>query len=136
MDDTTAAKGVVLLDTADGGGTFERSVLERLGHPVIECNGPSADGICPLLMGAPCFLFEQARGLVFDLDLDRSQHRAILDRYQELAPADLPIRVVLEAGQRERYADELREVVVWDHAPSLEDLGAFSAQIEAVERFG
>ncbi|MDZ7678874.1 MAG: hypothetical protein U5K29_10010 [Acidimicrobiales bacterium] len=136
MDDTTAVEGVVLLDTPDGGGALERAILERLGHPVIECNGPSADGICPLLMGAPCFLFEQARGIVFELDLDRSQHRAILDRYQELAPADLPIRVVLKPGQRERYADELRDVVVWDHEPSIDDLGAFAAQIEAVERSG
>ena len=136
MDLASYDSGIVLIDVPDGEGLFEREMLERLEHPVVECNGPAPDGVCPLLMDAPCALFEQARGIVFELDLDRPQHRAILDRYHELAPDDLPIRVVVKPGQKQRYAEELSDIVLWDHEPSIADLDGFAAQIEAVERFG
>lgn len=136
MDLAHNDSGIVLLDVPDGEGLFEREMLERLEHPVVECNGPAPGGGCPLLMDAPCALFEQARGIVFELDLDRREHRSILDRYQELAPDDLPIRVVVKPGQKERFAEDLSGIILWDHQPSITDLDGFAAQIEAVERFG
>lgn len=127
------ACGLVLLDVMTGEGDFDRSILERLGHPVTECPGPG-DELCPLLSGAGCPMFEAAHGIVFELDLDRPQHRDILQRYRALARPDLPIGVVVRAGQRDRYADLLSQFQVWDHAPSVADLDGFAAEVEAADR--
>jgi hypothetical protein len=136
MDTSTLTEGVVLLDVPDGVGSFEHTILERFGHPVVVCNGPDVAALCPLLGGSGCEKFEQAHGIVFELDLDRPQHRAIIERYQELASPDLPIRVVVQPGQRERYAKALTNVQLWDHEPSVADLDGFAAQIESVDRYG
>jgi hypothetical protein len=128
--------GAILLDAPDGEGRFERSMLERLGHAVIECSGPAPGELCPLLRDGDCDLFEQAYGIVFELDLDRPQHRAILREYQALAPEDLPIRVVVDAEQRARYGGEFDGVMLWDHEPTIADLDGLAAQIESLDRFG
>ncbi len=128
--------GVVLLDVLPEEGEFDRSTLERLGHPVVTCAGPEVLAICPLLGGSGCPKFEQAHGIVFELDLDRAQHRAIVHRYRELARPDLPIRVVVRPDQQDRYASLLSEVQVWDHKPTVADLDGFAAEVEAVDRFG
>ena len=127
--------GVVLLDVPAGGGKFDRSILERLGHPVIVCNGPEAAEVCPLLGGQGCEMFDRAHGIVFALDLDDEQHRAIVQRYRELAPEDLPIRVVLKAGQADRYRELVDQVEVWTHDPSVADLDGFACEVEATDRF-
>jgi hypothetical protein len=126
--------GVVLLDVLAGEGDFDRSILERLGHPVVTCAGPEAETLCPLLGGQGCTKFDEAHGIVFELDLDRPQHRAIVDRYRHLAHAGLPIRVVIRPDQRDRYADLLATVQVWDHEPTVADLDGFAAQLEAADR--
>jgi hypothetical protein len=132
MDEGTG--GVVLLDVFEGGGAFDQSILERLGHPVVVCNGPEVNKLCPLLGGTGCEKFEEAHGIVFELDLDRPQHRAILQRYRDLGRDDLPIRVVVSADQQERYASLLEQVDVWDHLPTVADLDGFAAGVEAVDR--
>jgi hypothetical protein len=128
------ATSVVLLDVETGAGEFDRSILERLGHPVEMCHGPEVGSLCPILGGSGCERFESAHGVVFALDLDRPQHRAVLGRYQELAAEDVPIRVVVRRDQQERYADLLRGVQVWDHEPTVADLDGFAAQVEAADR--
>ena len=125
--------GVILLDVVAGGGTFDQSMLERLGHHVTVCNGPQGE-LCPLLGGEGCDKFEQAHGIVFELDLDTEQHRAIVQRYRELA-SDIPIRVVVTPAQAERYADLLGEVEVWNHDPTVADLDGFACEVEAADRF-
>ena len=136
MDHKTDVQGgVVLLDVLAGEGEFDRSFLERLGHPVVTCSGPEADRFCPLLGGEGCTKFEQAHGIVFELDLDRAQHRAIVHRYRELGRPDLPIRVVVRPDQQARYADLLAEVQVWDHSPTVADLDGFAAQVETADRY-
>ncbi|HZQ27625.1 MAG TPA: hypothetical protein VFA94_07995 [Acidimicrobiales bacterium] len=134
--DGTARKtgGVVLLDVAAGEGTFDRSILERLGHPVAVCGGPDAGTVCPLLGGEGCSKFDQAHGIVFELDLDEPQHRAIVQRYRRQARPDLPIRVVVRPEQRVRYAPLLAEVQVWDREPTVADLDGFAAEVEAADR--
>jgi hypothetical protein len=127
--------GIVLLDVLAEDGEFDRSMLERLGHPVVTCSGPEAHQLCPLLGGSGCTKFEEAHGIVFELDLDRPQHRAIVQRYRELARPDLPIRVVVRPDQQERYADELADVQIWDHAPTAADLDGFAAEVEAGDRY-
>lgn len=126
--------GVVLLDVLADEGEFDRTILERLGHRVITCSGPAVKTLCPLLGGEGCPKFDTAHGIVFELDLDRPQHRAIVRRYRELGRADLPIRVVVRPEQRDRYADLLAEVQVWDHSPTVADLDGFAAQVEAADR--
>ena len=127
--------GVVLLDvTAGAEGEFDRSMLERLGHPVLVCHGPEAKQ-CPLLAGTGCAKFEQAHGIVFELDLDRAQHRAVVRRYRELARPDLPIRVIVRPEQAERYAELLQQVQTWNHEPNVADLDGFAAEVEAADRF-
>jgi hypothetical protein len=126
--------GVVLLDVVDGTGEFDRSMLERLGHPVITCEGPDVKSICPLLGGSGCEKFDQAHGIVFELDLDRAQHRAIVARYAELGRPDLPIRVVVSPEQQALYAGLLSDVQVWNHSPTVADLDGFAAQVEAADR--
>ena len=127
--------GVVLLDVLADEGEFDRSMLERLGHPVITCGGPDIKKLCPLLGGEGCPKFDQAHGIVFELDLDRPQHRDIVRRYKDLARADMPIRVVVRPDQMVRYADLLDQVQVWDHLPTVADLDGFSAEVEAADRF-
>jgi len=134
MDHTTA--GVVLLDVAPGAeADFDRSILERLGHAVTVCNGPEVGHVCPLLGGEGCPKFEEAHGIVFALDLDRPQHRAIVERYRALGRPDLPIRVVVSPEQATRYAALLGEVQSWDHLPTVADLDGFAAEVEAADRF-
>ena len=131
---TDATGGVILLDVLAGEGDFDRSILERLGHPVVMCAGPEADTLCPLLGGEGCPKFDQAHGIVFELDLDRPQHRAIVERYRQLAREDMPIRVVVRQDQQRRYADLLGTVQVWDHEPTVADLDGFASQVEATDR--
>lgn len=131
---TDVPGGVVLLDVLAGEGAFDASILERLGHPVVTCAGPDVKTLCPLLGGDGCPKFDQAHGIVFELDLDRPQRRAVVDRYRRLAREDLPIRVVVRPDQQRRYADLLATVQVWDHSPTVADLDGFAAQVEAADR--
>jgi hypothetical protein len=131
---TDVPGGVVLLDVLAGEGAFDASILERLGHPVVTCAGPDVKTLCPLLGGEGCPKFDQAHGIVFELDLDRPQHRAVVDRYRRLAREDLPTRVVVRPDQQRRYADLLANFQVWDHSPTVADLDGFAAQVEAADR--
>jgi hypothetical protein len=128
-------EGVVLLDVSPGeAGEFDRVALERLGHPVVVCHGPSAEAACPLLGGDGCPKFEQAHGIVFKLDLGRDEHRAILRRYRQLARPDVPIRVLVAPADAERYAELLQDVEFWSHEPNVADLDGFAAEVEAADR--
>lgn len=127
-------EGAVLLDVGPGGDDFDQDLLERLGHPVMVCHGPEHGTVCPLLAGTGCDAFSSAHGIVFKLDLDRAQHRAILARYRQLAREDIPIHAVVSPEQAERYAVELADVEVWTHEPTVADLDGFAAEVEAGDR--
>jgi hypothetical protein len=127
-------RSVVLLDVEHGADEFDKTILERLGHPVTVCNGPEVGELCPLLGGKGCPKYEEAHGIVFALDLDRPQHRAIVHRYRESGREDLPIRVIVRPDQAERYAALLGEVEVWTGEPTVADLDGFAAQVESVDR--
>ena len=132
--DAEAMEGMILLDVTAGTGEFDRDLLERLGHPVKVCHGPEHGTLCPLLAGKGCDEFAQAHGVIFQLDLDRPQHRAIVRRYRELARSDVPIRVVASAEQVERYAEDLRGIEVLMHGSTVADLDGFAAEVEATDR--
>jgi len=127
-------EGMILLDVSEGAGEFDRDILERLGHEVVLCHGPARATVCPLLAGDGCDGFAQAHGVVFQLDLDEPQHRAIVMRYRELAPEDVPIRVVATAAQVTLYAEELRGIEILTHLPTVSDLDGFAAEVEAADR--
>jgi hypothetical protein len=127
--------GLILVDVPAGAAAnFDRSFLERNGHPVVMCHGPDNKTLCPLLAGAGCDMVTDAHGIVFLLDLDRPQHRAILDRYRDVVRPEVPIRVVVKPGQRERYAKVLDRVEVWEREPTAGDLDGLAAQVEAADR--
>ena len=127
--------GVVLLDVVPGaGGVFEASFLDKVGHPVQVCHGPAPDATCPLVASETCDMFEMAHGIVFELDLDRPEHRAIVERYRVLAGPEMPIRIVVRPGQAERYQDLVSQFEVWSHEPTVADLDGFAAEVEAVDR--
>jgi len=126
--------GVVLLDTGSAPDeAFDASFLERNGHPVVACHGPGPAGTCPLLGEEGCEMFGRAHGVVFQLDLDNPQHRAILERYRDLRP-DLPIRVVARDDQVNRFGELLAGFEVLVHDPTAADLDGFAAEIEAADR--
>jgi hypothetical protein len=128
-------EGAILLDVPSGAaGEFDRTALERMGHPVRVCHGPPAGTVCPLLRGDGCSFFEHAHGVVFKLDLGVAQHRAILRRYRQVGAGDLPIRVLVSAADTERYADLLADVEVWRREPSVADLDGFACEVEAADR--
>jgi hypothetical protein len=70
---------------------------------------------------------------VFELDLDRPQHRAILSRYKDSLRSDVPIRVVVRPEQRTRYADVLKGLKVLDHVPVAGDLDGLAAEVAAAD---
>jgi hypothetical protein len=127
--------GVILLDVPPGiDGEFDVSFLERTGHPVVICHGPAGQ-LCPLLGGQGCPKYEAAHGIVFELDLDDAQHRAIIERYRAQGRTDLPIRVVVRPDQAERYRDTLVGIEVWTREPNVAELDGFAARVEAADFF-
>jgi hypothetical protein len=127
--------GMILIDALPGSGTaFDRSFLERIGHEVVVCHGPGDEGLCPLLAGTGCGKVERAHGIVFALDLDIPQHRAILRRYQEVTRPEVPIRAVVRPGQREKYSDRLAGFDVWERDPTVADLDGFAAGVDTADR--
>jgi hypothetical protein len=125
--------GLILLDTRSAvDEAFDTSFLERNGHQVVVCDGPST-ATCPLLGGEGCDLFGEAHGVIFQLDLDRAEHRAILERYRD-EDRDLPIRVVARPDQLERYGELLARFEVVTHDPTAADLDGFAAEVEAADR--
>jgi hypothetical protein len=127
-------EGVILLDVSPGDAeVFDVSFLERTGHPVLVCHGPGTN-LCPLLGGEGCSKFDAAHGIVFQLDLDLPQHRDIVRRYRAVSRPDLPIRVVVRAGQAARYPELLSEVEVWTQEPTAAELDGFASRVEAADR--
>jgi hypothetical protein len=138
-------KGAVMADRRDnnilvvapsGTSTFDRDILDRLGHDVTICDGPGPDQPCPLLAHGDCPLFDDAHGIAFELDLDQATHREVLGRYGELAPLDRPIRVVVRPGQAERHGALLDRFEVWTSEPTVAELDGFAAEVEAADRLG
>lgn len=129
-----AEKSLILVDTPEGGLT-EVSFLEGEGHAAVICHGPTEATPCPLVLGQGCPMAENAHGILFHLDLDRPQHRVILERYKEVLRDDVPIRVVTTVEQARQYAPLLAGIQVWTHEPGIGDLDGFVAQVEAADRF-
>lgn len=127
-------QGMILVDIP-GGQTTDTAFLEGLGHPVEVCHGPEPKTVCPILSGEGCPLAENAHGIVFLLDLDRPQHRAILRKYKEALPDDVPIRVRVSADQAEEHRELLGGLQLWTENPAIGDLDGFAAEVEAADMF-
>jgi len=123
----------IILDVTPADGDFDRDFLEKLGHPVLVCHGPDTGHPCTILEDR-CELVDAAHGIVFQLDLEKPRHRAILKRYQEVISGDTPIVAVVNEGQKVKYAELLSGVRVWESEPTARDLDGFAAQVEAVDR--
>ena len=124
----------ILFDIPDGKEPDGKEFLEGLGHRVMVCGGPEPRQLCPILKGERCRLAEDAAGVVFELDLDRPQHRAILARYRDKLSSDIPLHVVASSDQVDKYGDLLKGLKVWRSSPRAGDLDAVAAEVEAVNR--
>lgn len=126
------AEAPILIDvSATGDAGYATAFLEGLDHPTMVCNGPGEGNLCPILEGFRCDMVDSARGIVFELDLDEPQHRAILKQYVKTVAEDVPIRVVIRPGQEVTYADALVGVRWWTHQPTVGELDGFAAEVEA-----
>ena len=127
--------GAILIDVSSGTDIeIDRTFLERLGHPVRVCHGPPHKTLCPILAGTGCPLVDEAHGIIFELDLDRPQHRAILKRYRQVVAEDVPIRAVIKPGQAEAHPEALDGIEIWTHNPSTGEMDGFAAEVEAYDR--
>lgn len=129
-----AEPSTILLDSGpDLDPTPVIAFLGRLSHPVEVCHGPGDDQPCPILIGERCEKVANAHGIIYQLDLDRPEHREILREYRRQVPSNIPLRVVVQPGQDRTYADLLRGLPVWTHNPSPADLEGFAAMVEAAD---
>lgn len=122
----------LILDVTPADGEFDRDFLEKLGHPVLVCHGPEEGHLCPILKGG-CSMVDDAHGIIFQVDLERPQHRAILKRCQEVIADDTPIVVVVRHGQKARFRDLLAGVQTWEAEPTISELDGFAAEVEAAD---
>jgi hypothetical protein len=126
--------GMILDVTPGDYEEFERHLLEGMGHHVEVCRGPDGQhGTCPVLEGEPCSKIDQAHGVVFKLDLERENHRQILERYKRILPDGAPIAVAVRPGQDESHRELLDGVFVWNHQPTAADLDGFASLVEAAD---
>lgn len=126
--------GYILFDLPEGEEPVDRAFLEGLGHSVKVCHGPPRGTLCPILAGEGCPLVEGAQGIIFELDLDRPQHRAILKEYKTSLRSDIPIRVLARPDQIGRYRHVLAGLRTWMETPVAGDLDAVAAEIESNQR--
>jgi hypothetical protein len=127
-------RSIILVDMPEG-STFDAGFLEELGHGVVVCHGPTDRTLCPMLATGSCPTADAAHGIIFELDLDRPQHRAILAAYRQRLPDDVPIRVVTTQDKARQYASLLSAVQVWTHDPTTGDLDGFASLVEAADWF-
>lgn len=120
----------IILDVTPSDARFEKAFLESLGHPVLVCHGPNWGKACPILSGR-CAKVDRAHGVVFQLDLDRAQHRAILKRYRALLPDDVPIWASVQPGQDKEYAALLRGIRVVIGPPTTAQLDEIAAEVDS-----
>ncbi|MBK5269261.1 MAG: hypothetical protein JJE47_17705 [Acidimicrobiia bacterium] len=111
----------------------EAAQLERRGHHVVYCAGPPRATLCPILRKGFCEKIAAASGVIFDLDLDRAQHRAILARYREVLGSEIPIRVMVSPRQAVRYAELLAPNQAWTQHPTITDVDDFAAALETID---
>lgn len=126
--------GYILFDLPEGEEPVDRAFLEGLGHQVEVCHGPRHGTLCPILSGEGCLLAEGAQGIIFELDLDRPQHRAILNEYKTSLRSDIPIRVLVRPDQARRYPHLLAGLRTWMDTPVAGDLDAVAAEVESNQR--
>ena len=108
---------------------WEQDFLTRIETQTITCCGPDTQGGCPLLQGESCTKIEAADGVLFQLDLDRKDHRQILAKYERLL--DVPIRVVVSPEQQKRWARLLDRVEVFTPPIGPAKMDAFAAEVES-----
>ena len=127
-------RGEILIDVRDREyGAFAEDFIGKTGHPTSVCHGPGEQHPCPVLEGAHCEHLEDAHGVVFQFNLDDPVIREVLQKYKETVPLEIPVRVVVTADQREKYAELLEGFQIWDREPTVADLDGFAAEVEAAD---
>lgn len=121
---------VLVVDVDTENLEWERTFLEEaLEDGALVCRGPTEHKTCPLLTGDDCALIHDADGILFELDLDKSQSRRILQRYKD--QLDIPIRVVATPEDLRRYYSLLEGLEVATPPIGPAKLDAFAAEVES-----
>lgn len=105
---------------------WEDDWLGRQDVDVVTCSGPH-EVECPLLQGKPCGKIAKVDGILFQLNLQRADHREILRTYAE--NLDIPIRAVVSEGDKEEFADLLADVEVVTPPVGPSSLDGFAAEV-------
>lgn len=108
---------------------WEADWLVRQEVDVVRCRGPHAPGACPLLQGKPCGKIARADGILFQLSLDREDHREILQTYARTL--DVPVRAVVSEADKAKYAELLAEVEVVVPPMGPAGLDGFASEVES-----
>ena len=108
---------------------WEQDFLKRLDIPVHSCRGPKDPGGCPILRNERCMKIEGVDGVLFQLNLDRGDHREILGKYLQIL--DVPIRVVVTPEQKERWAGLVGMVETFEAPVGPAKMDAFAAEVAA-----
>lgn len=96
----------------------QAEALQAAGMDPIVCTGPTDHGgACPLLVGETCPVVADADAVVYDLDLDRDDDRAVL-RSLVHDHAGLPVITERSHAESHRHADDLQHCsVVLPYSP-------------------
>ena len=113
--------------------SWETDLLRQRGHDVVYCPGSPLGASCPILGGDFCAKVAAASGVIFDLDLDRAEHRAILAKYRGLLGPEIPIRVLIREDQVAAYPELFEPVQMWIERPTPADVIEFAAALESIE---
>jgi hypothetical protein len=120
---------VLVVDAhADAVESERRFLEEALEDRALICQGPRGEKKCPLLTGHDCSLIHNADGILFELDLENSEVRQILQRYIE--SLEVPVRVVATPEQTARYSSILSKVETVHPPVGPASLDAFAAEVE------
>lgn len=110
----TARPHRVVIENADPASReAERRALRARGLDVVDCGGPRDLGVagCPVVTSGRCSLVEHADVVLFDLDLDNEDDRAVLAAMRAAHP-DVPVVLEVPTAKARRHAGVLAGLTV------------------------
>lgn len=81
---------VTIVDVSDWPGPIDRSVVERMGDPVLVCFGDHRDA-CPLLFPRD---LSETHGIVVEVRDEGAREQAFIESFTGLIDPAVPVRVI------------------------------------------
>jgi hypothetical protein len=85
---------VTVVDVSDWQGDIDRSVVGRMGNPVLVCFGEH-NTVCPLLNGQAG---DGAHGVVFEVLSTGDAEKGFIESFSKLVDPRVPVRVISADG--------------------------------------